>query len=333
MPTDNPTRTRRLGRSDLLVSALGLGTNALGGSYRAPDVRQDGPVGYGRVDDAESIRAIHRALDLGVTYFDTADEYGCGRAERVLGRALQGRRADVVISTKFGQTFDEEKRIAQGTEASPAYIRRACEDSLRRLQTDYIDLYLFHLRGYDLDRALEVRETLEALVAEGKIRYYGWSTDDVERARLFAEGPHCTAIMHRLNVVLDAPEMLTLCKEEDLASINRIPLLMGILTGKYRDGVDLPEEDIRSLWFDHAQAERDIARVEAMRPALTADGRTVVQGALGWIWARSPRTIPVPGFKTVCQVEENAGALRYGPLPPASMAAVEEIMGRAAQEN
>jgi aryl-alcohol dehydrogenase-like predicted oxidoreductase len=321
-------RMRRLGRSGLQVSALGLGTAGIGGGHYDRSLRPDLPVGYGSVDDDESIRAIQRALDRGVNFFDTADEYGAGHSEEILGRAVAGRREEVVISTKFGYTFDEETREVSGSAASPEYIRSACETSLRRLKTDYIDLYLFHLRDYDLERAVEVRETLESLVDEGKIRYYGWSTDDVERARLFAEGPHCTAIMHRLNVFLDAPEMLALCEEHDLASINRIPLLMGILTGKYREGIDLPEEDIRSDWFSHPRVMDDVRRVEELRPILTRDGRTMAQGAIGWIWARHERTIPVVGFKTVRQVEENADALEYGPLTSEQLAQVETIMER-----
>lgn len=320
------TMMRTLGRSGLEVSALGLGTNGVGGPYYDPSVREDLPVGYGKVDDRESIRAIRRALDLGVTYFDTADIYGCGRAERVLGEALKRRRDEVVISTKFGHTFDESTQRALGDEASPDYVRRACEASLRRLDTEWIDLYLFHLKNYEIARAPEVRDVLETLVDEGKIRYYGWSTDDVVRAAVFAEGAHCTAVMHRLNYILDAPEMLGFCEAHNLASLNRIPFLMGILTGKYKDGSELPEEDVRSAWFEASPARRDAARVETLRPILTQEGRTLPQAALGWIWARSPITIPVPGFKTQAHVEDNAGAMDYGPLSPAQMDGVAEIL-------
>jgi aryl-alcohol dehydrogenase-like predicted oxidoreductase len=314
--------TRVLGRSGLEVSALGLGTMGIGGLSIIKEVAADRPVGYGRVDDDESVRAIHRALDLGITLFDTADVYGCGHSERILARALKGQREEVVLVTKFGHVFDEALQVSEGEDASPAYIRRACEGSLRRLETDRIDVYLLHLKDYDLDRAPEVRETLESLVAEGKIRYYGWSTDDVARARLFAEGEHCTASEHRLNYILDAPEMLAFCEAEDLASINRIPFLMGILTGKYRDGIDLPEEDMRSLFFRHSAVQDDIVRVEALRPLLTAAGRTMAQASLAWNWARSPRAIPVPGFKTVRHVEESAAAMAFGPLTGAEMAEV-----------
>lgn len=321
---------RRLGRSAIQVTALGMGTAAIGGPQWDWQFRQDQPTGYGQVDDAESLRALERALALGVTFFDTADQYGCGHAERLLGQALAGRRGQVIIATKFGYAFDEDRCEVTGADATPAAIRRACEASLRRLDTDCIDLYLFHLRDYDPARSVEVRDTLEDLVRVGKIRFYGWSTDDPARARLFAQGPHCTAVEHRLNVLLDNAEMLAVCEECDLASINRIPLLMGILTGKFRDGVHLPDDDQRSLFFGQNDAARDIAQVEDLRALLTHDGRTLTQGALGWIWARSPRTVPIPGFKTVAQVEENAGALRLGPLSPAQMAEIATLLGRPA---
>jgi len=130
---------RQLGRSGIRISPMGLGCWAIGG----PAWRGETPVGWGKVDDAQSIRAIHAALDLGITFFDTADVYGAGHSERVLGKALAGRRDQVVVATKFGNTFDEDTRQATGADASPEYIRAACEASLRRLNTDYIDLYQF----------------------------------------------------------------------------------------------------------------------------------------------------------------------------------------------
>jgi aryl-alcohol dehydrogenase-like predicted oxidoreductase len=198
---------RTLGRSGIRVSAVGLGTARMGGLGWQQD---DLTAGYDRGQVDAAIRAIHRALDLGISFFDTADVYGCGHSERVLGQALAGRRHQVVIATKFGETFDPQSCRATQEEPSPAHIRRACEASLRRLNTDYVDLYLFHLRDYDLGLAAEVRQTLETLATEGKIRCYGWSTDDPERARFFAQGAHCTAIEHRLNIMMDAPDMLAL---------------------------------------------------------------------------------------------------------------------------
>src|SRR5512138_293769 len=143
-------KTRRLGRSGIEVSAMGLGCWAIGGPFWAGEL----PLGWGEVDDKESINAIHAALDLGVTFFDTANVYGAGHSECVLGQALEGRRAHAVIATKFNAIFDETTRQVTGADTSPAGIRKACEDSLRRLNTDYIDLYQFHDNGFPADEAV-----------------------------------------------------------------------------------------------------------------------------------------------------------------------------------
>ncbi|MGK5739670.1 aldo/keto reductase [Micromonospora sp. URMC 103] len=319
--------TRTLGRSGIEVSGLGMGCWAIGG----PWAEGSQPLGWGAVDDDESVRAVRRALDLGVTLFDTADTYGAGHSERVLGRALAGRRDEAVIATKWGYTFDEATRQATGEDASPAYLRRAVTASLRRLDTDRIDLYQLHLADLPLPRAEALIGTLEDLVAEGLIRSYGWSTDRPDRAAAFAhDAAGATAVQHALSVLRDAPEMLGVCEKHDLASVNRGPLAMGLLTGKYAATSTLPRDDVRGLapgwleWFRGGRpAPEWLRRVAAVRGALTADGRTLAQGALGWIWARSGRTIPIPGCRTVAQVEENAAALNRGPLAPDQFAEVE----------
>jgi aryl-alcohol dehydrogenase-like predicted oxidoreductase len=311
---------------------MGLGCWAIGG----PFWRGDTPVGWGEVDDDESIRAIHRALDLGVTFFDTADVYGTGHSERVLARALKGHRNQVVIATKFGNVFDEDTRQITGSDASPDYIRRACEASLKRLNTDVIDLYQFHNGGYDLDEAGTVRDTLEALVAEGKIRAYGWSTDSPERARVFAQGSHCAAAQFQMNVLDDAASMVTLCEDLDLAGINRGPLAMGLLTGKYKADSKLASDDVRGdqapgwmKYFKDGKPNPEwLAKLAAIREILTSGGRTLAQGALAWLWGRSEKMIPIPGFRTVAQVEENAAAMRFGPLAAEQMREIDRLLER-----
>lgn len=320
------TFTRPLGHTGIKVSAMGLGCWAIGGPFTN---ELGNPVGWGQVNDSESVRAIHRALDLGITFFDTADVYGCGHSERILGQALEGVRDRVVIATKFGRVFDEQSRLITGNDASPEHIRRACEASLRRLDTDHIDLYQFHLGDYDTARAAEVRDTLEELVAAGKIRAYAWSTDDPERARIFAQGQHCAAVQHRLNLLEDNARMLAVCDEFDLASINRGPLAMGLLTGKFKAESQLPQDDVRHGWnLRQGQQAGNLTKLASLRDALTQDGRTLAQAALGWLWARSERTLPIPGFKTVQQVEENVGALRFGPLNGEQFRQVNALLGR-----
>jgi aryl-alcohol dehydrogenase-like predicted oxidoreductase len=298
--------------------------------------RGETPIGWGQVDDAESIRAIRRALDLGITFFDTADVYGGGHSEEVLGRALRGHRHEVIIATKFGNVFDAQRKQAEGASADPAYIRQACEASLRRLGCDAIDVYQLHIGNLEIERVPEVLDTLDALVEDGKVRAYGWSTDDAERAALFAQRAHCTAIQHRLNVMEDSPELLALCERTNVGSINRSALAMGLLTGKFRPETTLPADDVRGTrapgWMqyfaDGKPRPEYLRRVEALRSILTSEGRTLVQGALAWLWARSPQTVPIPGFKTVAQVEENCAAMDRGPLTAEQMQAVDQLLGR-----
>lgn len=328
----NTTFCRELGRSGIQVSALGMGCWAIGGPFWAGET----PVGWGKVDDEESIRAVHRALELGVNFFDTADVYGAGHSERVLARALAGRRQEVVIATKFSNRFDENTKQITGSSAAPDYIRQACEASLRRLDTEYIDLYQFHWSDYPAEQAREVADTLETLVAAGKIRAYGWSTDSPERAGVFAERPNCVAIQHQINVLDDNPALVAICEEFNLASINRGPLAMGLLTGKFSTGATLPIDDVRGRhspewmgYFKNGQANPLwLKKLEAVREILTSEGRTLAQGALAWLWARSQQTLPIPGFKSIAQVEENCAALHHGPLAAEQMREIDGLLGR-----
>jgi len=323
---------RILGRSGIEISALGLGCWAIGGPFqRTADGKEFFPMGWGQVDEIESIRAIHTALDLGVNFIDTANNYGTGHSEVVIGKALQGRRDKVVLATKFGSVFDESKKIHYDQDedfiVTPEIIRLACEESLRRLQTDYIDLYQFHIGTYDETRALNVRNVLDELVTEGKIRTFGWSTDHPHLAAIFAESDNCTAIQHKLNVLNPADEMLTLCNKKDLASINKSPLNSAFLTGKFHEGYKFSEDDGRNGfdWKSDIMQER-LALVDSVKEILTSDGRTMAQGALAWIWACSEQTVPIPGFKTAVQIEENARAMEFGPLTKSQMDEISKIL-------
>ena len=203
-----------LGHSGLKLSRVGLGSWLT----------------YGTDVDADTtMQCVHAALEAGINFLDTADIYGSGHSENILAKAIKGKRDGLVIASKFGYTFNEGTTEALGGQADPDYIRKCCEGSLRRLKTDRIDLYQFHLGGYGLEKAGEVRDVLEELVSQGKIRYYGWSTDEPESARFFAEGTHCTAIQQRLNIFEGNHETLEVCQQNDLASINRGPLAMGLL--------------------------------------------------------------------------------------------------------
>lgn len=312
---------RRLGRSGLRVSPLGLGTARMAGlGWRhgaapavTPEARRD------------AVRQVREAVDLGVTLFDTADNYGDGESERILGEALHGRPG-VIVVTKFGEDPIPGRDDPWALDADA--VGRKCEASLRRLGVDCIDVYLLHRRDYPLERVPELVGVLEDLVAAGLIRAYGWSTDDVERARAFAEGEHCTAIEHRLHVLHDAPAMLELCREHDLASLNRVPLLMGVLTGRWSETTRLDPDDPRSAWFEQEGFRDLLARTRAVGPHLRRDGRSTAQGALAWIWARSPLTVPLPGFRDAAQLRDLVAARRFGPLPADAMRAIDEAIGR-----
>jgi len=313
---------RKLGRSSLKVSPMGLGTARLAGMGWRDDLDpQDSSL------KRDAVWQIQAAVDLGVTFFDTADNYGQGLSERILGEALRGCRDGIVVATKFGEDPIPDQEDPWYLDAGT--VERKCEASLRRLGVKCIDLYLLHRRDYPLERAPEMLEVLEDLVSVGKIRYYGWSTDDVERARIFAGGEHCIAIEHRLNVFNDNAAMLDLCREQDLASLNRVPLLMGVLTGRWSTETKLEDDDPRAQWFEHGEFLRVLACAQQIEPYLTSDGRSYVQGALGWIWARSPLTIPLPGFRNMEQMRALVQAWQFGPLSLDVMQAIAERVERA----
>lgn len=311
---------RALGSSGLSVSAIGFGSWAIGG----PHSRGTQPIGWGEVDDDESVSAIHAALDAGITFFDTADVYGCGHSERVIARALGGRR-DVVIATKFGYTYDEETRQSPGEDASPDYIRWACDRSLDRLGLDAIDLYQFHLGDYPLDAAEEVLGVLEELVTAGKIRAFGWSTDDAARAALFARSAHCASVQQSYNILGGDDATLAVAEENGLADIVRSPLGMGLLTGAISSRTRFADTDVRSSWDLESEARR-LAAFERVRDIITSDGRSLAQGSLGWLLARSSAFVPIPGIRTVAQARENAGTLDFGPLGAGQLAEVESVL-------
>ena len=313
---------RVLGRSGIEVSSIGMGCWAIGGPYS----HLGNPNGWGTVDDTESLRALAIGMDMGITFLDTADVYGCGHSEEIIGKAIEGKRDSVVLATKFGFTFDRERREVTGEWPNHDYITRACESSLRRLKTDYIDLYQYHCG--DADNGEEVLEVLEQLVEAGKIRAYGWSTDTPARAALFAKNANCSAIQQELSVVTGVDAVLKICEDNYLASINRSPLAMGILTGKYSSTKTFPSKDVRSSFMNLSEgvfADR-LKQANSLKDILTAKGRTPAQGCLAWLLAKSPITIPIPGFRNSQQVEENCQVLSLGPLSADEMKTIDAVL-------
>lgn len=323
---------RMLGKSGIAVSALGFGCWAIGGTFRMFGLSD----GWGEVDDGESVRAIHRAVEMGVNFFDTADAYGTGHSEEVLGRAVRGMRDRVVISTKGGFVYDRAKRELVGEDTSPVYIRRALEASLARLGTDYVDLYHIHNGTLPEGHFEPLFAELDRLVEEGKVRTYGWSTFGADNVCAFANGTRGAVIQTKANVFTYDQAVADACEASGLACINNAPLAMGFLSGKFRGETRFPNDDVRSAahawteYFENGQPKRGfLDKIENIREILTSGGRTAAQGALAWLWAKSGCNIPIPGFKSVRQAEENAAALQFGPLEPMQMAEIESLLNRS----
>jgi aryl-alcohol dehydrogenase-like predicted oxidoreductase len=321
-----------LGRTGLQVSAVGLGCWPIGGVQ----IRDGQHTGYTGVDDAESLRAIATAVDLGITLFDTADAYGAGHSERLLGQALAGH-PEVRVATKFGNTLNEATRELTGRDTSPGYVRSAVHASLRRLRRERIDFYQLHTPDVPPQRAAELVEVLEDLVTEGLIAWYGVSAAEPGQVEALA-GPHLGVVQVEMNV-LDGPSPVTpVAHRLDLGVVCRSPLAMGLLGGRHVVGQRVPENDVRARpyewlrWFeDGAPAPEFMRRLDAVRDILTRDGRSLAQGAVAWIWADDDRAVPLPGFRTVAHVTDTAGALRAQPLSATEHDTIERLLGRKAE--
>ena len=323
--------TRRLGATGPTVSALGVGTWALGGPFTV-DGRD---AGWGEVDDDVSIAALHAAFDAGVTLVDSAALYGCGHAERVVGRALAAlppdRRERIVVATKFGNTMDEATRTGTGQDVSAASIRAECEGSLRRLGVEAIGLYQLHGGAGSRAEAEDVVATLTQLVDEGWIQAFGTAQDEPEVIEVFAASPHCRSIQSQANVFGWNPAVLDLAHRHGLAVLARSPLAMGLLSGKYTADRRPAQGDVRldTPWwdyFDEGSMQAWLARLDRVRELLTVGGRSLVQGSLSYLWSVDAAVIPLPGIRTPEQAQENAGALAYGPLPADVAAEVTALL-------
>jgi len=314
---------RKLGKSSIKVSAMGMGCWAIGGPFKSKDGRL---LAYGNVNDKESIETIQKALEIGVNIFDTAEAYGRGHSEEVLGQALKDRRDDVIIATKFSSVYDPKTQTNFQKTAILEKLQEAVDKSLKRLQTDYIDIYQLHNARQDPTSALLIGDCLEELVDEGKIHYYGWSTDDASRAEQFAKSKHCTAIQYVLTVTRINTPIAKLCEEDNLAGIIRSPFASGTLTGKYtKDTKRNPDHMLSETDFSAERYIKTFQALDQFKELLIEQDRTLVQGILGYIWAKNDRAIPIPGAKTVNQITENAKALELGPISQQVMHEIDSI--------
>lgn len=315
--------TRRLGKSNIEVSAMGMGCWAIGGPFKSEDGRL---LAYGNVNDEESIETIKKALEIGVNFFDTAEAYGHGHSEEILGHALKGNRDDVVIATKFRSVYDPKTQPNIDKAILLEKLRDSVDKSLKRLQTDYIDIYQLHNARQDPTSALLIKDCLEELVDDEKIHYYGWSTDDPYRAEQFVKGKHCTAIQYVLTLTRINTQIAKMCEENDLVGIIRSPFASGTLTGKYtKDTKRSSDHMLSEVDFNTERYIKTFHLLDQLKELLADHGRTIVQGILGYIWAKDDRAIPIPGAKTVDQLTENAKSLELGPISHQLMHEIDSI--------
>ena len=288
---------------------------------------------YGATDDAESIRTIHRALDLDMTFLDTADMYGFGRNEQLVGRAIADRRERVFLATKFGIVRDEHDPTKRGVDGSPGYVKRACDASLKRLGVDHIDLYYQHR----VDNATPIEETVGAmheLVAAGKVRYLGLSEASAANIRKAAAAAPIAALQSEYSLFTRDPDengVFEAVRELGIAFVAYSPLGRGILGAAIKDLDQLAPDDFRRTNPRYAGGNLDrngalVARLEEIARELDV---TTAQLALAWVLAQGGDIIPIPGTKRVKYLEENAAASEIV-LTPLQLARIEAAAPRGA---
>ena len=306
---------RTLGGQGLVVSALGLGCMGMSQSY-------------GPGDDQESVATIHRALDLGMTFLDTADVYGPYTNERLVGRAIAGRRDEVVLATKFGnQRLDDGRRVVNG---KPDYVRQACDASLERLGVDHIDLYYQHR----VDRSVPVEDTWGAmaeLVEAGKVRYLGISEAAPATVRRAHAVHPVSAGQYEWSLFTRdlEDELLGTLRELGIGVVAYSPLGRGFLSGRITSPDDFGEDDFRRNHprFTGENFARNLELVDQVRQLAASKGVTPSQLAIAWVLAQGDDVVPIPGTKRRRYLEENAGALEVE-LTGEDLAAIEEVTPR-----
>ena len=290
-------QTRRLGSEGLEVSMQGLGCMGMSEFY-------------GETDEEESLATIHRALELGVNFLDTADMYGPFTNERLVGRAIEGRRDEVVLATKFGNVRGENgERL--GVRGDPEYVRAACDASLERLGSDHIDLYYQHR----VDPDVPIEETVGAmaeLVEQGKVRYLGLSEASADTVRRAHQVHPISALQTEYSLwTRDVEErILPTVRELGIGFVAYSPLGRGFLSGRFRSPEDIPEDDFRrhNPRFQGENFERNMRTVEQVRALAEDKDVTAAQLALAWVMARGEDVVPIPGTKRRSYLEENVAA-------------------------
>ncbi|MFC1618504.1 aldo/keto reductase [Candidatus Neomarinimicrobiota bacterium] len=320
-------KTRRLGNTDLELTAIGFGAWAIGGG--------DYAFGWGPQDDGESIQAIHKALDLGVNWIDTAPVYGLGRSEEVVAQALKGLRSEVIVATKCGMVWTEQREISSSLKAES--VRKEAEDSLRRLRTDYIDLYQIHWPNPDEDIE-EAWTVLSELVDEGKVRYGAVSNFSAEQMERIGPIHPVVSLQPPYNMLrrdIEA-DILPYCKNMNIGVVVYSPLQNGLLTGKFtKESIQsLSDDDFRKSKNRHFQEPEvgiNLAVVDALRPVAEDCGLSLAQLALAWVLRREEVTSAITGTRKPAQIEETAAAADH-PLDGETLLRIEDILKKRQED-